>query len=110
MRVVGKLLGYLFLAALVAVLAYFVFGPYENSDLATDFDPALLDQGVDTYLAAQEARFDDITEGVEKQVIWATEADALSEWSVLYRPPRKKYVPCRTRSQRRWVPTWYLPG
>ncbi|MBD3662765.1 alpha/beta fold hydrolase [Sulfitobacter sp. TSTF-M16] len=60
------------------------FGPYEPVDLSAEFDEALLDQGVDPYLAAQEARFVGITEGVQKQVIWATAPEVRAPWSVLY--------------------------
>ncbi|WP_245514037.1 alpha/beta hydrolase [Antarcticimicrobium luteum] len=47
-----------------------MLGPYEPVPLSADFDPARLSGGVGAYLARAEARFDDITPGVEKRVIW----------------------------------------
>ena len=70
------------LAALIALL--FLFGPYEDSDLSTDFDASALSGGVAEYFAKREAAFDDITAGVQKQVIWAGEPEARTAWAVLY--------------------------
>lgn len=61
-----------------------VVGPYEDSDLSASFDASVLDGGVAPYLKAQESAFEDITPGVEKQVIWADAPEAATEWSVLY--------------------------
>lgn len=69
-------------AVLIGLL--FAFGPHEDSDLSTGFDDTVLQDGVAPYLAAREAAFDDITPGVEKQVIWAGAPEAKTEWSVLY--------------------------
>ncbi|GAA6200281.1 alpha/beta fold hydrolase [Aquicoccus sp. SU-CL01552] len=54
----------------VVGLGLWAFGPYEPVPLKAEFDPARLEAGVSDYLAAQEARFDDITPGVEKRVVW----------------------------------------
>ena len=40
--------------------------------------------GLDAYLAAREGRFDDIIEGVEKQIIWAGEAGVKTPISIIY--------------------------
>lgn len=48
------------------------------------FDPARLEGGVDAYLAAQEAQFPDIRPGLQKQVIWAGEPGAQTDWAVVY--------------------------
>ena len=40
--------------------------------------------GLDAYLAAREGRFDDIIDGVEKQVIWAGEAGVKTPISIIY--------------------------
>jgi len=70
MRFFGKRLP-LGLFSLGAVgLLFWVLGPYEPVPLGAQFDPARLEAGVSAYLAGQEARFDDITPGVEKRVIW----------------------------------------
>jgi alpha-beta hydrolase superfamily lysophospholipase len=56
---------------LAAALGLWAFGPYEPSDLTTDFDARRIGADVDLYLAAEEARFTDIKPGLQKQVIWA---------------------------------------
>ncbi len=84
MRHALKLLGFMMLAFAVLVAALWVFGPYEDADLSTRFDETVLEGGVDTYLAAQEARFDDITAGVEKQVVWVKADKSAAPWSVVY--------------------------
>lgn len=73
-----------FIVVLLLLIALLIFGPYEEADLTADFDASVLDGGVDAYLAAQEARFDDITPGVQKQVIWAGAAEEKAPWSLLY--------------------------
>lgn len=45
--------------------------PAEPVDTAIDFDPAVIGADLDGWLAAEEARFADITPGVEKRIIWA---------------------------------------
>lgn len=70
---------------LLGVLALmWVFGPYEPADLRTDFDASELDKGVGTYLAWREAQLSGITDGVQKQVIWAGAPEDQTDWSVLY--------------------------
>lgn len=72
------------LLIVVACGLLWLLGPYEPADLTAEFDASTLDGGVDVYLAAQEARFDDITEGVQKQVVWAGEAEVKTPLSILY--------------------------
>lgn len=79
-----KRTGYAFGFVAVIALSLYFFGPYEKSDLATSFDDTVLNDGVSAYFAAQEARFEDITPGVEKQVIWAGASEAETDWAVLY--------------------------
>jgi len=59
----------LFTLGAVAALLW-AFGPYEAVPLHAGFEAATLEAGVSAYLARQEARFDDITPGVEKRVVW----------------------------------------
>jgi len=61
-----------------------LFGPYEDAELRTEFDPIKLDVGVDAYFETSEVAFDDITPGVQKQVIWADAPETKTAWSVLY--------------------------
>lgn len=84
MRRVGKWL-LCVVVALAAVLGLmWLFGPYEPADLRTEFDDSQWDQGVSTYLAWREAQVDGITEGAQKQVIWAGGPETPTEWAVVY--------------------------
>ncbi|MBB5516574.1 alpha-beta hydrolase superfamily lysophospholipase [Rubricella aquisinus] len=56
------------LAVLILVL---LFGPREPDDGDLSFSPDSIGADVDEYLIWAETPFNDITEGVEKQVIWA---------------------------------------
>ena len=84
MRKFGKFLGRCLLTLIILIAALWFFGPYEPADLTARFDESQLDGGVDAYLAQREAQFDDITEGVEKRVIWAGEAEEKTPISILY--------------------------
>ena len=80
----ARALGWVFVGLLVAVAALVAFGPREPAPLDMYFDTAQFDNGVAAHFARTEARFDDITPGTEKRVIWAGEPEARTEWSVLY--------------------------
>lgn len=60
--------GLLSLGAISLVL--WAFGPYEPVPLSADFNPARLKGGVAPHLARAEARYDDITPGTQKRVVW----------------------------------------
>ncbi|MEW9918900.1 alpha/beta hydrolase [Marimonas sp. MJW-29] len=72
------------LAFALIVGALFLLGPYEDSDLSASFDASALEGGVARHFAMREAGFGDITPGVEKQVLWAGEPEAKTDWSILY--------------------------
>ena len=57
------------------LILVFVFGPREPVRLGTDHDKIMIGNDIDAYLAMREGQFDDIIDGVEKQVIWAGEAN-----------------------------------
>lgn len=80
----GKWLARAMLALVALGAAAWALGPYEPVDVDAAFDEAQLAQGVEAYFAAAEARFDDITEGVEKRVIWAGERGRATPLAVLY--------------------------
>ena len=52
--------------------------------LTASFDPARFEGDVAGYFAAQEARFDDITPGTEKRVVWAGAAGDKTPLAVVY--------------------------
>ena len=62
----------------------FVFGPREPVRLSTDHDKIVIGDDVDAYLVMREGQFDDIIDGVEKQVIWAGEANVKTQLSIIY--------------------------
>jgi len=61
------------------ILGIWLFGAREPVRLTISLDRSeaqnqMQKAGLDAYLAAREGRFDDIIDGVEKQIIWAGEA------------------------------------
>jgi esterase/lipase len=66
-RIVLYLLGVLTLAAIAA----FAFGPRPQADTTVSFDQTALPDDLDAYLAAAEARFEDLRPGNQRQIIWA---------------------------------------
>jgi alpha-beta hydrolase superfamily lysophospholipase len=71
----------LVLAALAVTL---LLWPREPVDTAVDFDSAGIGPDLDLWLAAQEARFDDITDGVEKRIVWAEGPGQRTDEVVVY--------------------------
>ncbi|MGX9354773.1 alpha/beta hydrolase [Roseobacteraceae bacterium S113] len=71
-------------AVALLIMGVALFGPREPVKTDVHFDDAVLGDDVDAYFAAQEARFDDITPGAQKQVIWAAEPGAQTDLAVLY--------------------------
>jgi len=61
-----------------------LLGPYEQVEMPRRFDTGQLRGGVDPYLAAQEARFDDIRPGAEKRVLWYGLDEVPTQLSVVY--------------------------
>ncbi|MBO6636580.1 MAG: alpha/beta fold hydrolase [Roseitalea sp.] len=62
---------YVLIALIVILAGLWAFGPREPVDTALRFDPAVIGEDIDAYLAEAEARFDDIVEDAGKQVVWA---------------------------------------
>ncbi len=84
MRVFGKWLGRVLLALGVGVAGLWLFGPYEPAELTARFDPGAFHGDPEGYFAAQEARFADLTPGVEKRVVRAGAAGQKTALSVVY--------------------------
>lgn len=62
------------IALIILVIAagvLFAIGPRVPVDLTITFDNASIGDDIDSYLAEREAKFDDIREGLQKEVIWA---------------------------------------
>ena len=84
MRWFGKMLGRVLLILVLCIGALWLFGPYEDATLTPSVDAAVIDADLDAHFAKVEGVYDDITPGVEKRVIWAGDAGALTEWAILY--------------------------
>lgn len=83
MRAFGKWLGRVLLGLAIAVVAVWLLWPREPVDTEISFDPRILPEDLDVYLAKEESRFDDITEGVEKRIIWAGNTNAKTDIAVV---------------------------
>ena len=66
------------------LILVFVFGPREPVRLGAGYDKIMIGEDIDAYLAMREGQFDDIIDGVEKQVIWAGEANVKTPRSIIY--------------------------
>ncbi|TIN41210.1 MAG: alpha/beta hydrolase, partial [Mesorhizobium sp.] len=64
-RIVLAVLG----LAVILVLAY-VFGPRVPADITIRFDPSVIGDDPQAYLARKEAAVPDIHDGLEKEIIW----------------------------------------
>jgi len=73
------------LAALVLLVAAgLVLAPREPVGMPPPFDDAALEGGVDAYLAAREARHDDIRPDSQKRVIWAGTPETRTRLAIVY--------------------------
>lgn len=84
MRKFGKILGRSLLALFLFVALAYALAPKEPVAVNTSFDPAVLGDDLDAYLAAQEAKFTDIVPSTEKEIIWAGAKGAKTPLSVIY--------------------------
>ncbi len=66
------------------LILVFVFGQREPVRLSIGHDKIVIGDDIDAYLAMREGQFDDIIDGVEKQVIWAGEANVKTPLSIIY--------------------------
>ncbi len=62
---------YLLLLVVAAGALAWIFGPREPVDLTVRFDPASIGDDIDAWLAAEEAKFDDIRPNAAKEIVWA---------------------------------------
>lgn len=84
MRRFGRALGRGLLGLVILIAAAFLLAPREPVDLTPRFDAASLPGDLDAYLAASEARFDDIVPGTEKRILWAGAPGARTEIAIIY--------------------------
>jgi pimeloyl-ACP methyl ester carboxylesterase len=84
MRRFGKTLGRILLGLCVALALIWFFWPREPVDADISFDHRILPDNLEVYLAKTEERFDDITPGVEKRIIWAGAPHQQTDLAVVY--------------------------
>ena len=84
MRTFGKWLGRALMTLVLALGALWIFGPREPVMTSVRFNPDLLGENIDAYLASVEGGFGDITPGVEKRVHWARGTGERTPLSLVY--------------------------
>ncbi|MEP5761392.1 MAG: alpha/beta hydrolase [Litoreibacter sp.] len=78
-----KILRRLLIAVVSIIALVWVFVPREPVDVEISFDSSILPDDLDAYLANSESRFNDITEGVEKQIIWRGEPGVKTDLAIV---------------------------
>jgi esterase/lipase len=68
----------------LGVTGVMLFGPRERVSSQVSFDPKVLGADLDIYLRDQESVYPQITEGVEKQILWAGEPGARTQDVIVY--------------------------
>mgnify|MGYP006058904735 FL=1 len=72
---------YGFICLIILLLLIGILGPRVNTMIS--LDTISLPSDLDLYLIASESEFDDITEGTEKKIVWAKEANQKTSISVV---------------------------
>ena len=72
------------IAVVVVLLAVFLLGPRTPVDTQVTFDAARIGDDPDAWLAGQEARFDDIEDGLQKEIVWASSSKSRTPLSLVY--------------------------
>ena len=70
MRLFGKILGRILFVLALAIGLIYLFAPLEEIDTIITFNSELINEDIDLYLAKQEEKYDDITPGTEKRILW----------------------------------------
>lgn len=76
---------YTLLFIFASLAGLWLFGPREPVNTTIRFEPTSLGEDIESYLAQNEARFNDIEEGLHKEIIWAYPASkAKTPFSLVY--------------------------
>ncbi len=62
---------YAIVVLIAAAVVVFLAGPRTEVSTRITFDPAAIGEDIETYLKDREARFSDIRDGLQKQIVWA---------------------------------------
>lgn len=68
----------------LGIVGLFLFGSREPVELVVFFDEDQLADGVESYLAQSEGRFEDIRPGAQKRMVWAGAPETRAPWTVVY--------------------------
>ena len=69
----------------IAGAILFFMGPRTAVNTDISFNPSSIGEDVDSYLAESEARFDDLRDGLGKQIVWAyPNSKAKTPLSIVY--------------------------
>lgn len=74
----------LIIFVVLGITGLMTFGPREKISEQVNFDPSNLGGDLDAYLQKTESVYPQITEGVEKQIIWAGEKGARTRDVIVY--------------------------
>ena len=66
------------------IFGVWVFGPLEPAKMDVGFDANVLGENLNSYLMVQEKKFNDITKGVQKRIIWADKVGKKTPLSIIY--------------------------
>ncbi|MBO6719676.1 MAG: alpha/beta hydrolase [Rhizobiaceae bacterium] len=70
----GRKIALTVVAIIAALVVVFLLGPRPAADMRITFDPASIGDDLDAWVAGQEARYDDIQPGLQKEIVWADPA------------------------------------
>lgn len=84
MRSFGKWLGRTFILLFLAFGIIWLVAPEEPVDRVISFDPNILPDDLDSFLATSEAQFSDIIPGVAKRIVWAGAKGQKTPLSIVY--------------------------
>lgn len=74
----------LFIFVVLGITGVMIFGPREKISAQVNFDPDVLGADLDAYLRDQETVYPQITDGAEKQIIWAGDGGARTRDVIVY--------------------------
>jgi alpha-beta hydrolase superfamily lysophospholipase len=80
---IKRILG-LIIFVVLGITGVMIFGPREKINAEISFDPDVIGPDLDAYLRDQEAVYPQITQGAEKQIIWAGEKGTRTKDVIVY--------------------------
>jgi hypothetical protein len=103
------------LGLVVILVLAFVLGPRVPADTTIRFNPSVIGDDPQAYLAREEAAVPGIRDGLEKEIIWANPTvHARTPLSIVYihgfRPRRARFVRCLTKWRSSSTPTSSTPA